>query len=284
MSMKYSSRFAPVLGAVFIILLSPMLRGMVRADDRKHLLVVTVTKGFRHKDSIPIAEASISQWGARSGAYDVTYVRTDEEMQTRMTAGALRHYDGVVFASTTGTLPLPDREAFLTWIREGHAFIGVHAAADTFHDWPAYREMLGAEFKTHGAQVTIQALYADADHAATRNWGGWRLIHDEIYQFKNYDPALAHPLLYMDKHPNTHAPGLYPIAWCKAYGKGRVFYTSLGHRPDVWANPVYQTHLQQGILWSLGLVGGSDALPSPGEAAFYRAQLPATESLPTHAR
>ena len=59
-------------------------------------------------------------------------------------------------------------------------------------------------------------------------------MFDEIYQFKNFDRTKVHGLLTLDKHPNDKTPGNYPIAWCKDYGKGRVFYTSLGHREDVW--------------------------------------------------
>src|ERR1051325_7903840 len=67
----------------------------------KKLLVVTVTKGFRHS-SIPTAEKILAEIGERSGVYTVDYVRTDEDMAQKMTLAALKNYDGVVFANTTG--------------------------------------------------------------------------------------------------------------------------------------------------------------------------------------
>ncbi len=67
----------------------------------------------------------------------------------------LKNYDGVVFCSTTGDLPIPDKEGFLNWIKEGHAFIGIHAASDTFHHWPEYLDMLGGEFTHHGKQIGV---------------------------------------------------------------------------------------------------------------------------------
>src|SRR5437867_1141102 len=78
----------------------------------KKMLVVTVTKGFRHS-SIATAEKVLGELGSKSGAFTVDYVRNDEEMKEKMTAAALKQYDGVIFANTTGDLPLPDKQAFL---------------------------------------------------------------------------------------------------------------------------------------------------------------------------
>ena len=89
----------------------------------KKLLVVTVTKGYKH-ESIPTAEKVIEELGKINNSFTVDYARTDEDLAKKMTLTALQNYDGVVFASTTGDLPLPDREAFLNWIKDGHAFIG----------------------------------------------------------------------------------------------------------------------------------------------------------------
>src|SRR5712691_6043424 len=100
----------------------------------KKVLVVTVTgpKGFRHS-SIPTAEKVLGELAKKSGAFTVDYVRTDEDMAQKMTPEALRNYDGVMFANTTGDLPLPDKQAFLDWIKSGKGFIATHSGSDTFH-------------------------------------------------------------------------------------------------------------------------------------------------------
>jgi hypothetical protein len=72
-------------------------------------------------------------------------------------------------------------------------------------------------------------------------------------------------LLTLDKHPNTGVPGDYPIAWCKTYEDGRVFYTSLGHRTDVVQRPDYREHVLMGILWATGQESG-DAAPQSTDA------------------
>ena len=208
----------------------------------------------------------LAELGAKSGKFDVDYVRTDEEMAQKMSVAGLKNYDGVFFASTTGDLPLPDKEGFLAWIKSGKGFCGAHAAADTFHGFPAYIEMIGAEFETHGAQVEVEGLLEDDSHPATKVFNKQSFkAFDEIYIFKSYNWAKTHALIGMDKHPNTKVPGYYALSWCKDYGKGRVFHTSLGHRVDIWQKPWYQEHVLGGILWSLKEAKGSAKLPKLGE-------------------
>ena len=244
----------------------------------KKLLVVTVTKGFRHS-SIPTAEKILGELGHKSGAFTVDYVRDDQQMAEKMTAESLKKYDGAIFANTTGDLPLPDKQAFLDWIKSGKAFIGMHSATDTFRGHQPldpYVEMIGGEFKHHGEQVEVECINQDAKHPACRHFGPVFKLKDEIYLLNGFERGKVHGLLTLDKHPNEKTPGDYPIAWCKMYGKGRVFYTSLGHREDVWdpdwtdksgqrENPrevsaSYQKHILGGIKWALGLEKG-DASP-----------------------
>ena len=263
----------------------------------KHLLVVTTTTGFRH-GSIPALEKMLAEMAHDTGEFTVDFIEeppgqsaalpknaTPEQHAdfhaahaawdpmlkaalAKLSPVSLKNYDGVVFASTTGDLPIPDQAGLLDWIRAGHAFIGIHSASDTFHGWPEYAQMLGGEFKQHGAQVSVDCLNQDPRNPATAPLPKvWTITQEEIYQFKNYDPAKVHELLVLDRHPNTKAPGHFPIAWCHAYGTGRVFYTALGHRDDM-INPdpnlkdrknaveitkAYRAHVLGGIEWALGL-------------------------------
>jgi uncharacterized protein len=262
------------------------LASLAQAAPKK-VLVVTVTKGFRHS-SIPTAEKVLAELAKESSAFTVEYARVEpndpqfkgddgkpdkekvnaaikEILAEKMSPAALKQYDAVIFANTTGDLPLPDNQAFLDWIKSGKGFVGMHSATDTFHGFAPYIDMIGGEFKTHGAQVKVDAINQDQECPACKHLAGNWEVFDEIYQFKNFDRTKVHGLLTLDKHPNDKTPGDYPIAWCKDYGKGRVFYTSLGHREDVWdptwpdrKNPkevaeAYQKHILGGIKWALGL-------------------------------
>jgi len=215
------------------------------------LLVVGVTKGFHH-DSIPDLERLVADIGKETGAFEVDEANTDEELAAKTTASALAGYRGIVFASTTGDLPVADRDGLLAWIEAGHGFVGIHSATDTFHNYAPYLDLIGGEFAHHGPQAKVHVLVRDKAHPATRDLGDSFDVFDEIYQFKRFDPARVHLLLSLDAHPETGEPGSFPIAWTRDAGKGRVFYTALGHRPDVIAAPWYGQHLRGGILWAIG--------------------------------
>src|SRR5437762_795545 len=260
------------------VLLAALLCFFTNAGSAKpkRLLVVTVTIGFPHS-SVTTAERILSQLGEQNGDWTVDIVnsgprpkdkneettwenRVRKTLAEKMSAEALKQYDGVVFANTTGDLPMPNPRDLIDFVNSGKAFIATHSGSDTFHGFSPYIEMLGGEFLTHGAQATVECLNQDPHHPATRHLGDSFFVHDEIYILKNFHRDQVHGLLWLDKHPNTGMPGDYPIAWCKRFGKGRVFYTSLGHREDVWENQSYQKHITGGIRWALGLERG-DAKP-----------------------
>jgi type 1 glutamine amidotransferase len=225
--------------------------------SRARVLVVTHTEGFRHS-SIPVAEATISAIGQRSALFGVDFCRTADDVARMLTPSALAGVDAVVFANTTGTLPVPDLAALLDWISEGHGFAGMHSAADTYHDAPPYLEMLGNELLTHGNQTTVDAIVENVSHPASSPLGERFRVFDEIYKFTRPNRGAVTMLLSLDRHPadglpEAGQPGDLPLAWAKDYGRGRVFYTALGHREDVWENRLYQDHILGGIRWVLRL-------------------------------
>lgn len=214
------------------------------------LLLVTVTKGFHHDTIVDLARL-LTDIGAESRLYTLDRARTDEELKTKTSPEALARYAGIIFASTTGDLPVADRDALVKWIEDGHALIGLHAAADTFHGYGPFLDLLGGEFEHHGPQAKVHVIVRDPKSPATRGLPPEFDVFDEIYQYKRYDPARVNLLLGLDAHPETGAPGKYPLAWTREQGKGRVFYTALGHRQDVITAPWYRTHVEGGIAWAL---------------------------------
>ena len=265
----------------------------------KRALVVTTTAGFRHS-SIVTAEKVLAELGKSSGLFNVEYCQLDTGtdafkgadgkpdkekvsaalkpvLAEKMSVQALGHYDLVIFANTSGELPLPDPEGFLNWIKEGHAFVGMHAATDTFRAYPPYVEMIGGKFRGHGPQVQVEAINQDPGHLSCNHLGSTWTVFDEIYQLDDFNGGKVHRLLSLnelmlnakDVKEKKVTPGDYPIAWCRDYGKGRVFYTSLGHREDIW-DPTwadkdgkrinspevarqYQQHIMGGIRWAARL-------------------------------
>jgi len=197
-------------------------------------------------------------------------------MADKMAMDKIKDYDGFVFANTTGDLLFPDRDGFVELIKGGKAFVAMHSGSDTYHPFRGYVDMLGGEFETHKSQVEIQPILHDPAHPATKPIPTGFRVFDEIYIIKTFEKAKVHGLMGLDAHPNDKTPGYFPVSWCKEFGQGRVFYTSLGHREDVWdptwkadtkdrkntpeiAN-IYQEHILGGIKWALKLIEGDAGL------------------------
>ena len=215
---------------------------------------------------------------ARFKAADADYQAKLAKEMDKLSPRNLKQYDAVIFNNVSGDLSLPDMDGFLKWIESGKGFVGIHAATDTLrakNPQHPYTLMIGAEFKTHGAQSEVEIINQDPQHPACKHFPQTFRVFDEIYQMTRFDRRQVHGLLTLDKHPNDKTPGDYPIAWCRLQGQGRVFYTSLGHRADVWDDETpagykrqnskevakaCQQHLIGGIKWVLGLEPG-DATP-----------------------
>lgn len=182
----------------------------------------------------PPGAGSPSAMAGGAGSAD-TLEKVRKVLAQYMSAVALKNYDAVFFVNTNGELPLPDAQAFLDWIKAGHGYLGTHSASDTLHTLPGYLEMLGAEFDHHGKQEIVTLTDDDPNNALAKPFGKTMVADDEWYLFKpGYDRSKVHSLYSMTAHPNDKTSGHYPVAWCKTYGNGRVFYTSQGHRFDIW--------------------------------------------------
>lgn len=218
------------------------------------LLVVSHTAGFRHS-AIETGEQVISNIAEEIGVL-LVFCRTAEDVQQMLTLESLNQYDGVFFNNTTGDLGIPDLSGFLDWIAGGKAFIGAHAASDTYHNQPAFLEMVGGEFITHGQQCEVEMIVEDAAHPAVAHMAPHFRVFEEIYELRATREG-KNVLLSLDKHPpDGHAeagqPGDFLLAWTKSHGQGRVFYTALGHREDVWESAPFRQHLKAGMQWALG--------------------------------
>ncbi len=255
-----------------------------RAEDAPkktgRILMVTQSAGFKHGsvsrqgDKLSPAEQAMTELGLSSGVFRVD---TTQDVAKDLTREALDNHD-IVFFYTTGDLPIqPEVRDYLfkEWVKQkGHGFIGTHSAADTYHNYEPYWEMLGGTFDGHpwgsGEKVTITVH--DQEHPVSKPWGPEFEIQDEIYKFKNWQPEKVRVLMSLNMAKcNLKQPYHVPIAWVKDYGDGRVMHMSLGHNESVWANPVYRQSLLGGINWILGNEKG-DATPNPELSAAQDAK------------
>jgi type 1 glutamine amidotransferase len=239
-----------LVAAVAVSMVSPFGRAIAGEAEPARLLVVTVANGYRH-EVIPVMAALIERLGRESGLYVVDRADTNEEVRAKTTPKALKGYDAVVFANTSEDVPVADREAFVAWVEDGGALVGIHGAS-TLTGWPEFTALLGGQFDYHREQATVRVRIDDPSHPATEGLPSPLEVHDEIYLYKDFDRSRVHMLLSLDRHPNTGEPGFFPWAWTREQGKGRVFHAGAGHRQDVVESEWFASHLLGGIRWALG--------------------------------
>jgi type 1 glutamine amidotransferase len=158
----------------------------------------------------------------------------------------------VLFLLTTGELPLSDarKRDLLAFVRDGGALIGFHSATDTFHHWPAYIAMIGAEFRHHPLAGVGEVIVDDRGDPATRLLPARFQIHEEFYEFASDPRPRTHVLARLDTGPG--GPDR-PLVWCRREGRGRVFYDALGHFGQTWRDSRQLDIARGGIEWAVGL-------------------------------
>jgi uncharacterized protein len=221
----------------------------------KHrVLYLTHSAGYKH-EVLPISAQIFKEMADRSGKFDLTAT----EDCSLVSRDGLKNYDAIVFY-TTGELPMSEeqRAALLDFIRSGKGFVGIHSATDTFYKWPEYGQLIGGYFDGHPWHQIVTIKVEDARHPASRHLGASFKIEDEIYQFKDFSRERVRVLMSLDASSvDLTKPGVrradkdFAIAWCSSYGRGRVFYTALGHRVEVWRDERFQRHLLEGLLWAM---------------------------------
>ena len=255
----------------------------------KKLLFLTHAGLYKHTSLGP-AEIAVTELG-KQGGFEVTTVQGYKQEADKidlafLTPEYLARFDGLMLM-TNGNLPLTDaqKRSLIDFVQNGKALIGAHCAALTLYNYPEFGEMLGGYYRRSGRQNRVVILKVeDQTHPATRMLGAsWPLV-DEFYLFGTapWDPARpnenvdvlfgnripmgfsrdrVHVLLSIDSErsdltgqTDMTRGGDYPQAWWRTFGKGRTFYTALGHRDDIWSNdPVFRAHILGGIRWAMGL-------------------------------
>lgn len=175
----------------------------------------------------------------------------------------LSRVNAIVFFTAINP-PGVDVDGLIAWIRDGGAFTGIHSTANTFQGRPAFGEMLGARYDrrpwrtAQAPQTKVRIKVQTRAHPATRPFPDLFDFADDIYQFKDFDRARVTLLLTLDpasldlnNAKVNRNDTVFPVAWAKEFGRGRVFYTALGDWEPTWSDPRYRTHLIDGIKWTM---------------------------------
>ena len=255
------------------------------ADKEKSVLVFTKSSGFEHAvvkrvDGKPsIMDDVVTELGNKHGfRVEVTKDgRIFEEKKIHSFAAVVFFTTGdLTTLGTDGKPPMSakGKQALLDAIQGGMGFVGVHAASDTFHTPPdtpdlsnryiahgeqqdPYLKMLGAEFIIHGRDPRLQdanVIVNDPKFPGLEGVKSPVSFNEEWYSLKDFTPDL-HVILTLDTQGmkgECYQRAPYPMTWARMQGKGRVFFTAMGDRPENWKNDFFLNVLGGGIRWAIG--------------------------------
>jgi type 1 glutamine amidotransferase len=235
--------------------------------------VLVYGRAATHPDSVPCCFAAIEVLGKKSGAFQ-SVASGDPAV---FLPERLRQFDAVVMNNTHESNPLlprdinqlsPERQkaareqeavlkkSLLDFVAGGKGIVGIHGATCSVQ-WPEYLELVGGSYGTHITQK-VWIKPEEPDHPLCAAFAGESFeVNDEIYIFgKPYDRGNLRVLMGLDlaktEDPKKRADRDYAVSWVRPYGKGRVFYCSLGHVPAVYCNPLVLRHYLAGIQFAVG--------------------------------
>lgn len=225
---------------------------------KPHLLLFEKINGFKDVPSVDAAHAALVELAQQNGWALVTTDRGGA-----FNPATLRQFDAVIWNNISGdVLTLSQRRAFQDYIERGGAFIGVHGSAGDpvyFWDWYVDR-LIGARFLAHPMNPQYQdarVVLDDAAHPIARGLPREWTMNEEWYSFRSNPRKVgAHVIATLDE--TTYKPegrgldlrmGDHPIVWTNCIGKGRMFYSAIGHRPEMYSRPEYRTMLTNAIGW-----------------------------------
>ncbi|HEX8295238.1 MAG TPA: ThuA domain-containing protein [Chthoniobacteraceae bacterium] len=276
-----SRRTSPLLAASIGSLFLSALLAKGEAQTRK-ILFFSKSSGFEHEvisyqqGQPSFAEKQLLELGKKN-----QWAFTFSKDGSLFSSPYLQQFDAVFFY-TTGDLTAPGtdrnppmtpagKQALLDYVASGKGFVGTHSATDTFHTnneakkgperyrnfgplADSYVRMIGGEFIKHGDQQKARMRCVDPKFPGLEKYAAGFDLKEEWYSLKDFGEDL-HVLLVQETEKMTgieYQRPAFPATWARSHGKGRVFYTSMGHREDVWTNPIFQDVLVGGIRWALG--------------------------------
>lgn len=255
---------------------------LAQTIKRPRVLFFTKSSGFEHSvvkrkgDSPAYAERVLTEFAATAG-FDVEASKDGSVFDTD-----LDRFDAFFFYTTedltqsgndkSPPMTAKGKQNLLDAVAAGKGMLGSHCASDTFHTagdrrqaqstLDPYIAMLGGEFISHGPQQEAKMRVVDPKFPGQDKGGEVFALNEEWYSLKNFAPDL-HVLLVQETagmNGRDYVRPPYPATWARNHQRGRVFYTSMGHREDVWINPIFQAVVIGGLRWATGLV---DADVSP---------------------
>lgn len=228
---------------------------------KPRLLLFEKINGFKDEPSVNAAHAAFLAMAERKG-----WAIASTDKGGAFNPETLKQFDAVIWNNISGdVLTLPQRKALQDYLEKGGGFVAVHGSAGDpayFWDWYADK-LIGARFAGHpmspqfqDARVAVQDTASPLAKSLPAEW----TMNDEWYSFKT-NPRAAGATVVLTLDEGSYKPdGImghnlrmgadHPLAWTNCVGKGRMFYSAIGHRPETYSQPQHVALLENAVDWA----------------------------------
>jgi type 1 glutamine amidotransferase/sugar phosphate isomerase/epimerase len=243
----------------------------------RKLLVIDSLEGMSH-DTIGNTNVMIQRMGEKTGAWTTVFSNDLNNLRYPQ----IKQYDAVFLNSIVGEF-MPDpvmREGFVRYVKEGGGMGGIHGTPWASRNWDEFAEMIGSQSAPHRIEHGVLHAY-DKSSPLVQPFGYEDLpFQDEFYRFDTegngrlrWDKVRVLLTVALDDPKVEPRPwngykrpdNLYPVAWIRSYGNGRVYYNSMGHMNETFTTPQLTAHFLAAIQYILGDLP-ADATPNPPSA------------------
>lgn len=224
-----------LLGA---ILLFPYCNQSIDQSGPRKLEILLLGHDSEHHNSaayLPLLTSALTPKG-----FNFSYTSDLADLN----AANLQRYDALMIYANHDEIEPAQEKALLQFVKKGGGLLPIHCASFCFRNSEEYVKLVGGQFKSHETGTFTAEIIAP-DHPAMQG----------VEAFETWDETYVHDLhmtdqtVLMERVEGDHRE---PYTWVKEYGKGRMFYTALGHDEKTWSKPGFHRLLEKGILWSVG--------------------------------
>lgn len=213
--------------------------------SQKRVLILSMTAGWRHGN----IETGVTTLKARFEKAGFVVEATED--RAAITASYLSQFRAIVLLSTTadflGASDGAPLQALMQFVAAGGGILGIHAAGDGYRCGP-YQQLIGGTFRSHPGNVREATCRTIGDHVAIVELPKSFQATDEFYLYYNFRESNK----VLIECTSLDGKEQLPIAWHRTYGKGRIFYSGLGHEEAYWSNEMMlDKHLLPALQWVL---------------------------------
>jgi hypothetical protein len=151
-----------------------------------------------------------------------------------------------------GSIEKENLAGLLAAVKGGVGIAGWHGGVgDAFRQETEFQFMIGGQWVAHPGNIIDHSVQiVDPEDAISAGLSDFQVHSEQYYMHVDPNNTVLATTTFGKEHASWIEGARVPVVWKRVHGKGRVFYSSLGHTADVFEIPEAITMMKRGILWA----------------------------------